>query len=156
MARKKSYVMHGKDEYIKWLTNAENGGEKQCGTLLIWRRNGVKNVVVPDGVEVIGKGCFQSSIGDVVLPSSVTEIQDFAFDICNGVVYIPDSVTKISEYAFGDLEWRKNALQKMITDGVLKNPNSPIVQSVIRTTEHSTAHIFAQKHDISYELVDGE
>lgn len=156
MARKKSYVLHGKDEYIKWRTNAENGGEKPCGTLLIWRRKGVKNVVVPDGVEVIGKGCFQSSIGDVALASSVTEIQDFAFDICNGTVYIPDSVTKISEYAFGDLEWRKNVLQKMIEEGFLKNPNPPIVQTVIKTTENSTAYIFAREHGISYELVDGE
>lgn len=153
MPRKKSYVMHGKDEYIKWRTSVENGGEKPCGTLLVWRRKGVKNVVVPDGVEVIGKGCFQSSIGDVMLPSSVTEIQDFAFDICNGMVYIPDSVTKISEYAFGDLEWRKNALQKMIADGVLKNPNPPIVQSVIKTTENSMAHLYAQEHGIPYEFV---
>lgn len=90
MARKKSYVIHGQDEYIKWRTNAEYDEKQPCGTLLIWRRKGVKNVIVPEGVEVVGKGCFQSSIGDVILPSSVKEIQDFAFDVCNGVTYIPD------------------------------------------------------------------
>ena len=153
MERKKSYVLHGKDEYIKWRTNAENGEKQPCGTLLIWRRRTVKNVVVPYGVEVIGKGCFQSSIGDVVLPPSVVEIKAFAFDICNGSVYIPESVIKISEYAFGDLEWRKTALQRAIEEGVLKNPNPPIVQSHIKTTKNSTAHIFAQEHGIPFELI---
>ena len=150
---KKSYVLHGKDEYIKWRTSAENGGEKPCGTLLVWRRKCVKDVIVPRGVEIIGKGCFQSSIGSVVLPSSVTEIQDFAFDICNGRVWIPHSVVRISEYAFGDLEWRREALQKAIEEGALKNLNPPIVQSVIKTTEKSTAHIFAVEHGIPFDLV---
>ena len=150
---KKTYVLHTKDTYIKWRTSAENGGERPCGTLLIWRRKGVKDVVVPRGVEIIGKGCFQSSIGSVVLPGSVTEIKDFAFDICNGSVWIPRSVVKISEYAFGDLEWRREALQKAIEEGVLKNPNPPIVQSVIKTTKNSMAHIFAVEHGIPFELV---
>ena len=150
---KKSYVLHTKDAYIKWRTSAENGGEKPCGTLLKWKRKSVKNVAVSYGVKVIGKSCFQASIGDVVLPSSVTEIQDFAFDICNGAVYIPDTVVKINEYAFGDLEWRRVALQKAVEEGVLKNPNPPIVPSVIKTAENSTAHIFAVEHGIPFELV---
>ena len=150
---KKSYVLHTKDAYIKWRTSAENGGERPCGTLLVWRRKGVKDVVVPRGVEIIGKGCFQSSIGSVVLPGSVTEIKDFAFDICNGSVWIPRSVVKISEYAFGDLEWRRAALQKAMEEGFLKNPNPPIVQSVLKTTENSTAHVFALEHGIPFELV---
>jgi hypothetical protein len=98
---KKTYVLHKDGEYIKWRTNAENGNKQPCGTLLKWKRQGVKNVVVPNGVTVIGKGCFQASIGDVVLPSSVEEVQDFAFDICNGRVHIPNSVTKIGKRAFG-------------------------------------------------------
>ena len=149
---KRSYVLHGKEEYIKWRTS-EGNAEKPCGTLLVWRRKGVKNVTVPEGVTVIGKGCFQSSIGDVVLPSSVTEIQDFAFDICNGSVWIPASVVKISEYAFGDLEWRREALQKAIEEGFLKNPNPPIVQSVIKTTKNSVAHIYAKERNIPYKLI---
>ena len=150
---KKSYVLHTKDEYIKWRTSAENGGERPCGTLLVWRRKCVKDVIIPRGVEIIGKGCFQSSIGSVVLPGSVTEIQAFAFDICNGSVWIPRSVVKISEYAFGNLEWRRAALQKAVEEGVLKNPNPPIVQSIIKTPQNSTAHIFAVEHSIPFELV---
>ena len=145
--------MHTKDAYIKWRTSAENGGERPCGTLLVWRRKCVKDVIVPRGVEIIGRGCFQSSIGSVVLPGSVTEIRDFAFDICNGGVWIPRSVVKISEYAFGDLEWRRAVLQKAVEEGVLKNLNPPIVQSVIKTTKNSTAHIFAVEHGIPFELV---
>ena len=150
---KKTYVLHKVGEYIKWRTNAENGDKQPCGTLLKWKRQGVKNVVVPNGVTVIDKGCFQSSIGDVVLPSSVTEIKDFAFDICNGSVWIPASVVKISEYAFGDLEWRRAVLQKAVEEGFLKSPNPPIVQSVIKTLKNSTAHIFAVEHGIPFELV---
>ena len=149
---KKTYVLHKDGEYIKWRTSDEHGGEQPRGTLLKWKRKGVKNVVVPDGVKVIQKGCFQASIGDVVLPSSVEEIQDFAFDICNGRVHIPNSVTKIGKHAFGDLEERKRILQKAYEDGFMKKDDYDIVQSVIITTENSTAHIFAQEHGLPFEL----
>ena len=150
---KKTYVLHKDGEYIKWRTSDEHGGEQPRGTLLKWKRKGVKNVVVPDGVKVIGKSCFQASIGDVVLPSSVTEIQDFAFDICNGRVHIPNSITKIGKHAFGNLEERKRILQKAYEDGVMKKADYNIVQSIIVTTENSTAHIFAQGHGLPFELV---
>ena len=153
---KKSYVLHTKDEYIKWRISAENGGEKPCGTLIKWKRQGVKNVAVPDGVKVIGKGCFQASIGDVVLPSSVTEIQDFAFDICNGRVHIPNYVTKIGKRALGDLEERKRILQKAYEDGVMKKADYDIVQSIIITTENATAHKFAKANKIYFELIENE
>ena len=150
---KKTYVLHKDGEYIKWRTSNENGDKQPCGTLIKWKRQGVKNVVVPDGVKVIGKSCFQVSIGDVVLPSSVTEIQDFAFDICNGKVHIPNSVTKIGKRAFGDLEERKRIFQKAYEDGVMKKADYNIVQSIIITTENSTAHIFAQEYGLPFELV---
>ena len=153
---KKTYVLHKDGEYIKWRTNAENGGERPCGTLIKWKRQGVKNVAVPYGVKVIGKGCFQVSIGDVVLPSSVEEVQDFAFDICNGRVHIPNSVVKIGKRAFGDLEERKGILQKAYEDGVMKRADYDIVQSVIITTGNSTAHQFAKENGIRFELIVGE
>ena len=153
---KKTYVLHKDGEYIKWRTSDENGDEQPCGTLIKWKRQGVKNVAVPDGVKVIGKGCFQSSIGSVVLPLSVEEIQDFAFDICNGKVQIPNTVTKIGKHAFGDLEERKRILQKAYEDGVMKKADYDIVQSVIITTENSTAHRFAKANKIRFELVKKE
>ena len=153
---KKTYVLHKVGEYIKWRTSDENSGERPCGTLIKWKRQGVKSVAVIDGVKVIGKGCFQASIGDVVLPSSVTEIQDFAFDICNGKVHIPNSVTKIGKRAFGDLEERKRIFQKAYEDGVMKKADYDIVQSVIITTENSTAHQFAKANKIRFGLVKKE
>ena len=153
---KKTYVLHKEDEYIKWRTSDEHGGEQPRGTLLKWKRKSVKNVAVPYGVKVIGEGCFQASIGDVVLPSSVEEVQDFAFDICNGKVHIPNSVTKIVKRAFGDLEERKRILQKAYEDGVMKKADYDIVQSVIITTENSMAHQYAKANKIRFELVKKE
>ena len=150
---KKTYVLHKDGEYIKWRTSNENGDKQPCGTLIKWKRQGVKNVSVPYGVKVIGKGCFQVSIGDVVLPSSVEEIQDFAFDICNGRVHIPNSVAKIAKHAFGDLEERKRIFQKAYEEGLMKRADYDVVQSVVVTTENSTAHIFAQEHGLPFELV---
>ena len=153
---KKTYVLHKDGEYIKWRTSNENGDKQPCGTLIKWKRKNVKDVAVLDGVKVIGKGCFQASIGDVALPGSVTEIQDFAFDICNGKVWIPNSVTKIGKRAFGDLEERKRILQKAYEDGVMKRADYDIVQSVIITTENSTAHQYAKANKIRFELVKKE
>ena len=151
---KKTYVLHKDGEYIKWRTSDENGDKQPCGTLIKWKRQGVKNVAVLDGVKVIGKGCFQASIGNVVLPSSVEEIKDFAFDICNGKVHIPNTVTKIGGRAFGDLEERKRIFQKAYEDGVMKRADYDIVQSMIITTENSTAHQFAQANKIPFELIE--
>lgn len=153
---KKTYVLHKVGEYIKWRTSDENGDKQPCGTLIKWKWQGVKNVVVANGVKVIGKGCFQASIGDVVLPSSVTEIQDFAFDICNGKVHIPNSVTKIGKRAFGDLEERKRILQKAYEEGFMKRADYDIVQSIIVTLENSTAHHFAQENGIRFDLIVDE
>ena len=153
---KKTYVLHKDGEYIKWRANAENGNEQPRGRLIKWKRKGVKNVVVSDGVKVIGKGCFQASIGDVVLPSTVEEIQDFAFDILSGKVHIPNTVTKIGKHAFGDLEERKRILQKAYEDGVMKKADYDIVQSVIITTENSTAHQYAKVNKIPSKLIENE
>lgn len=51
------------------------------------------------------------------------------------------------------IKWRKAALQNAVKEGVLENPNPPIVQSVIKTTENSSAHIYAQEHGIPFELI---
>ena len=92
----------------------------------------------------------------MVLPSSVEEIQDFAFDICNGRVHIPNSVTKIGKHAFGNLEDRKRILQKAYEEGLMKRADYDIVQSVIVTTENSTAHQFAKENGIRFDLIVDE
>ncbi|MFQ9147992.1 MAG: leucine-rich repeat protein [Eubacteriales bacterium] len=88
-----------------------------------------KNVVIPDGVKVIGEGSsvFGNNIESVTIPASVTEIADYAFNGCAGLksvtfadgsqlnkiggsafyaanslesLTIPESVTEIGIYAF--------------------------------------------------------
>ena len=88
-----------------------------------------KNVIIPDGVKVIGEGSsvFGSEIESVTIPASVTEIAEYAFYGCSGLksvtfaegselkkiggsafyaansletLTIPDGVTEIGSYAF--------------------------------------------------------
>lgn len=66
-----------------------------------------KNVVIPDGVRVIGDGSaavFGNEIESVTIPASVNEIADMAFYLCSGlktVTFAGDSgLTKIGSMAF--------------------------------------------------------
>ncbi|MDR1919950.1 MAG: leucine-rich repeat domain-containing protein, partial [Tannerellaceae bacterium] len=62
------------------------------------------DVVIPDGVIVIGRYAFSScySLNSVVIPNSVAVINDFAFTDCRNLtsVTIPNSVTTIGRAAF--------------------------------------------------------
>ena len=98
----------------------------QDGTLVKYNGS-ASDVVVPDGVRVIGTGAFRDNPGltSIVIPHSVTRIEDYAFANCirlaggaiaNGLTsigkrafagcvsltrfVIPESVTRIGEYAF--------------------------------------------------------
>ena len=61
-------------------------------------------VVIPDGVTVIGFEAFYSVSGvtDVKIPNSTSKIGDYAFYCCHDIVHIdiPDSVEHIGCYAF--------------------------------------------------------
>ncbi|MBQ4530566.1 MAG: leucine-rich repeat protein [Lachnospiraceae bacterium] len=62
------------------------------------------NVVIPDGVKIIGSGAFAScsSITSIKIPDGVTEIRDNAFSNCSNLkgVEISSSVTIIGDGAF--------------------------------------------------------
>lgn len=66
---------------------------------------GFTNTVIPNGVEVIGEGAFQSNteINVLNIPNSVRVIDSFAFSGCTGLtaVEIPASVREIRPYSFG-------------------------------------------------------
>lgn len=65
-----------------------------------------KNVVIPDGVKVIGEGSsvFGNEIESVTIPASVTEIAEYAFYGCSGLKSVTfaegSGLTKIGESAF--------------------------------------------------------
>ena len=67
---------------------------------------GFTNTVIPNGVEVIGEGAFDSNteINVLNIPNSIREIGGFAFRGCTGLtaVEIPASVRVIHPYAFAE------------------------------------------------------
>ena len=58
------------------------------------------DIVIPDGVNIIGSRVFGNCAGLIIVPDSVTTIENYAFYRCTGLTTIPDSVTKIGYYAF--------------------------------------------------------
>lgn len=71
--------------------------------LIKYKGNG-GDVVIPDGVKIIGSMAFEgcSNLTSVVIPDSVTEIKWRAFKGCSSLtsIKIPDSVEKIGDCVF--------------------------------------------------------
>ncbi len=78
------------------------------GDTLLKYNGSEQNVVIPDGVAVIGAEAFLGNlqIRSVTIPKGVTEIKGHAFDGCIKLieVSIPDGVTRIGDNAFIDCE----------------------------------------------------
>ena len=83
----------------------ENGFVVVGGILHGYLPDGDANVVIPNGVKVIGDSVFfrRTDIASVEMPASVREIGESAFDGCTGLasVDIPDGVVSIGRGAFG-------------------------------------------------------
>lgn len=75
----------------------------ESGVLVRYEGAG-KEVVVPEGVSVIGERAFadNSEITSVRLPEGVTEIRNFAFHCCNKLkeAVLPETLESIGDYAF--------------------------------------------------------
>lgn len=67
-------------------------------------KSGLKEIRVPEGVEVISYGIFANceQLERVYLPDTVTVIDTYAFSECSNLkeIYIPENVTTINDYAF--------------------------------------------------------
>lgn len=67
-------------------------------------QTGLKEVWIPEGVEVISSGMFANceQLERVYLPDTVTVIDIYAFSECSNLkeIYIPENVTTINDYAF--------------------------------------------------------
>lgn len=66
-------------------------------------------VVIPESIELIGKGCFNSTTGfaDVIFPEKITEIGDSWFsNTYDETIHIQPHITKICEHAFSGSDMR--------------------------------------------------
>lgn len=75
------------------------------GVLVEWRRAD-REIVIPDGVRIIGRNSIPKGVEKVVIPESVTTIAEGAFCDCYllSSIVIPHNVTKIGHTAFMDCE----------------------------------------------------
>lgn len=77
---------------------------KQDGTRILQEYRGhAKDVIIPEGTNIIGKYCFESSsVRSVVIPESVTEIKPYAFQDCGSLqrVNLPKSLRIIRKSTF--------------------------------------------------------
>ena len=63
----------------------------------------MKDIVLPDGVQIIGKSCFEGcAVAEITIPQSVRIVQMRAFSKCKQLkhVSLPDGLQTIEECAF--------------------------------------------------------
>ena len=63
----------------------------------------MKDIVLPDGVQIIGKSCFEGcAVAEITIPQSVRTVHTKAFSKCKQLkhVSLPDGLQTIEESAF--------------------------------------------------------
>ncbi len=78
---------------------------KDVTEILCWPRNKNADVIIPEGVQIIGERAFYCCfIKSVTFPDTLTTISRSAFNTCEirDDIVIPDSVTTIGDYAFSN------------------------------------------------------
>lgn len=87
--------------------SAEEGGQalpvKEIGKEAFFRCTSLRNITIPDTVEIIGELAFaQCRMSSFTIPDSVREIRRGAFGMCEVLteITIPDSVTVLERQAF--------------------------------------------------------
>ena len=93
------------------------------------------DVVIPDGVTVIGEHAFRycESLKSITIPNSVTSIGNCAFADCESLknITIPNSVSHIAKYAF-----------------------NKCANVMIQCNRNSYAEEYAKKNNIPYKITD--
>lgn len=92
------------------------------GDILVSYRGSKTDVVVPDGIKVIGEGAFfnQSNLLSVVLPEGITTIEDAAFNGCRRLekIEMPGSLQTIGSKVFSGCQALKDIdLQNVLQIG---------------------------------------
>ncbi|MBE6134218.1 MAG: leucine-rich repeat domain-containing protein [Erysipelotrichaceae bacterium] len=83
-------------------------------------RGEAEEVVVPEGVTVIGSGAFgrNETVKKIILPSTVKEIGGSAFEKCVNLkeLNLPEGLEKIGDYAFVDCGLEKVIIPSTVTE----------------------------------------
>ena len=100
-----STVIHGDATYYAQWTSSAAVFTIVDGVLTAVELNGVKDVVIPDGVTAIADEVFMyADITSVVIPEGVTAIGANAFTLCNSLtrVVLPGTVAVQGDYIFSN------------------------------------------------------
>ena len=135
--------------------------------VLLAARSDTEKIVIPDGVECIGRRCFQSwgywSVTEVVIPDSVKIIEARVFEAFRSLksVTIPKSVEKIGADAFiscnslGEVCILNPECEIFDSEGTFHNSTSDYgYTGIIKGYKGSTAEAYANKYDRKFVPVD--
>ena len=136
--------------------------------VLLAARSDTEKIVIPDGVECIGRRCFQSWIGhysatEVVIPDSVKIIEYRVFEAFRALksVTIPKSVEKIEADAFvscnslGEVCILNPECEIFNSEGTFHNSTSGYgYTGIIKGYRDSTAEAYANKYGCNFVPVD--
>jgi len=70
-----------------------------------WECNGISNITIPEGIQVLDKTFYKcSSLESVTLPNTIAEIKECSFEGCRNLteITLPENVKIIEHYAFKD------------------------------------------------------
>lgn len=123
-----------------------------------YNNSAITSVVIPEGVETIGKNAFSGCVEltYAVFPSTLTSIGSSAFVFCKKLnnVEIPASVESIDNHAFRECTVLGSV--KILADGISFGDSVFAFCSqklIITGNENSTAKEYAEKNGIEYKVI---
>lgn len=136
----------------KWC-NLEREGSLSIGSIQGVPLSNNYTLVIPDGIETVGKYAFgglkgnsEHGIRSIIIPSSVKEIEDYAFYNWNATTLIIGSgVEKIGDEAFGIVSYKPWPQYQQI---VVQNSNPPIIEDNSFNNLYSTLKVFVPESSI--------
>lgn len=131
------------------VTTIETAAFSECKKL--------SSMVLPDTIEHIGKAAFKycSSLSTINIPKQIKTLEYAVFYGCGFSSFIvPDHITKIDDDAFGNC-WSLTKIT--IPSSVVEIDDDALFNTLINARvaciQNSTAHKWAQKNKIKFELI---
>lgn len=112
-----------KQDGVSYPVTSLLGNANKYGTNPIKGLTGAKNIIIPEGIKIIGHGAFynlKNLTGELKLPTTLTEIRTSAFRYVPfiGELIIPENVTVIGDNAFSSCSGFRGDL--VIPNGVTR------------------------------------